>query len=68
MPIKAKRIPPEGAPGDGAEDGWVWQAEEVHRGGEWERYYGLVGRHVIAGVPASSLELAGGRQPAPGDR
>ncbi len=68
IPIKAKWIPPEEAPGAGAEDGWVWQAEEVRIGGQWERYYGFVGRHVIARVPAGSIELAGGRLPAPEDR
>jgi hypothetical protein len=68
IPIKAKWIPPEEAPGAGAEDGWVWQAEEVCKGGQWERYYGFVGRHVIARVPSGSIELAGGRRPAPGDR
>ena len=63
LPIKAKWIPPEEAPGGGADDGWVWQAEEVRKGGQWERYYGFVGRHVIARVPAGSIELAGGRRP-----
>src|SRR5262249_41354112 len=43
IPIKAKLVPPEEAPGDGAEDGWVWQAEEVRKGGRWDRYYGFVG-------------------------
>ena len=68
IPIKARWIPPGKAPADSAEDGWVWQAEEVRKGGQWERYYGFVGRHVIARVPASSIELAGGRRPALGDR
>jgi hypothetical protein len=68
IPIQAKWIPPEEAPGAGVEDGWVWQAEEVRKGGQWERYYGFVGRHVIARVPGDSIELAGGRPPAPGDR
>ena len=60
--------PSRGGAGECAEDGWVWQAEEVRRDGQWERYYGFVGRHVIARVPSSSIELAGGRKPAPGDR
>jgi hypothetical protein len=68
IPIKAKWIPPEEAPGASALDGWVWQAEEVRKDGQWERYYGFVGRHVIARVPADSIELAGGLRPAPGDR
>ena len=65
IPIKAKWIPPEEP---GARDGWVWQAEEVRKGGQWMRHYGFVGRHVIARVPGGSIELAGGRRPAPGDR
>ncbi len=68
LPIKAKLIPPDKAPGDSAEDGWVWQAEEVRKGARWERYYGFVGRHVIARVPGGSIELAGGRRPDLGDR
>ncbi len=68
IPIKAKWIPPEDAPGAGALDGWVWQAEEVRRDGEWKRYYGFVGGHIIARVPAGSIGLADGRVPAPGDR
>ena len=38
-------------------DGLVWQAEEVRRGGAWERYYGFVGHHTIARVPASEIEF-----------
>jgi hypothetical protein len=68
MPIKANWIPPGAERGGVAVDGWVWQAEEVRQGGQWERYYGFVGRHVIARVPGGSFELAGGRRPAPGDR
>jgi hypothetical protein len=68
IPIKAKWTPPEGAPGGGAMDGWVWQAEEVRSGDQWERYYGFVGRHVIARVPGGSIELAGRQRTAPGDR
>ena len=68
LPIKAKWITPKEAPGDSAEDGWVWQAEEVRKGGQWERYYGFVGRHVIARVPASSIDLAGSRRPGQGVR
>jgi hypothetical protein len=58
VPVKAKGIPPEEAPGGAAEEGWVWQAEEVRKGGQWERYYGFVGGHVIARVPAAEIELA----------
>jgi hypothetical protein len=67
MPVKAKWILPDEARGGVAVDGWVWQAEEVRKGGQWERYYGFVGPHVIARVPGGSIELAGGRQPAHGD-
>jgi hypothetical protein len=63
LPIKAKWLPPDDAPADGALDGWVWQAEEVRNDGRWERYYGFVGGHIIARFPASSIELAGGRPP-----
>jgi hypothetical protein len=65
LPMKAKWILPEETPGAGAQDGWVWQAEEARKGGRWERYYGFVGRHVIARVPGSSIELVGGSPPAP---
>lgn len=39
------------------QDGFVWQAEEVQQNGEWVRYYGFVGRHIIARVPASEIEF-----------
>ena len=38
-------------------DGRVWQAEEVLKGGRWERYYGFVGHHVVARAPASEVEF-----------
>jgi hypothetical protein len=38
-------------------DGYVWQAEEIRKGDTWERYYGFVGHHVIARVPASEVEF-----------
>ena len=37
--------------------GWIWQAEEVKVGGAWKRYFGFVGRGVIAKVPADQVEL-----------
>jgi hypothetical protein len=40
-------------------DGIVWQAEEVRKGDAWERFYGFVGRHVVARAPASEIEFAG---------
>lgn len=39
------------------QDGLVWQAEEVLRGGRWHRFYGLVGRHDIARIPAEQVEF-----------
>ncbi len=39
-------------------DGYVWQAEEVRKGGRWERHYGFVGHHVVAKAPASEVEFA----------
>jgi hypothetical protein len=42
-----------------AQEGLVWQAEEDFEGGKWKRYYGFVGKHVIAQVPAEDIELAG---------
>lgn len=73
LPMRARWRAPDAddapAAGGGAatfEEGWVWQAEEVRRGGQWERYYGFVGRHVIARVPAGSIELPGVHPPEPG--
>ncbi len=40
------------------QDGWVWQAEEVHRGDRWERSYGFVGHATIARAPASEIEFS----------
>jgi len=37
--------------------GLIWQAEEVFENGAWHRYYGFVGPHVIAKVPAEEIEL-----------
>jgi hypothetical protein len=39
------------------QDGVVWQAEEVMEGKKLERYYGFVGNHVIAKVPAEDIQL-----------
>jgi hypothetical protein len=46
------------------QDGLIWQAEEIQQNGEWVRYYGFVGRHVIARVPAGEIELLSDPQPA----
>jgi hypothetical protein len=35
----------------------AWQAEEVLENGQWHRYYGLVGPHGIAKVPAEEIEI-----------
>jgi hypothetical protein len=39
------------------QQGWIWQAEEIKKGDRWERYFGFVGSHVIARVPASEIEI-----------
>jgi hypothetical protein len=39
------------------QDGIVWQAEEVRSGGRWQRYYGFVGCHGLAKVPAEEIEF-----------
>ncbi len=39
------------------QDGVVWQAEEVWKDGKWVRYYGFVGRHVVAKAPAAEVEF-----------
>ena len=50
------------------QSGTVWQAEEVLRGGRWQRYYGFVGCHGLHQVPAEQVEfpkwpdLSGGRE------
>lgn len=45
IPQKGKPNPP------------VWQAERVKEGDVWKTYYGVVGRHVVARVPAEEIEL-----------
>jgi hypothetical protein len=42
------------------QDGWVWQAEEVQANGKWQRFYGLVGPHEVAKVPAAEIEFPTG--------
>lgn len=37
--------------------GYIWQAEEVYDGKKWIRYYGYVGPHSIAKVPAEEIKL-----------
>jgi hypothetical protein len=37
--------------------GLVWQAEEVREGDRWRRYYGFVGRHDVAKVPAEQIDF-----------
>jgi hypothetical protein len=39
------------------QNGAVWQAEEVLIDGKWQRFYGFVGKHIIAKVPADEIEL-----------
>jgi hypothetical protein len=38
-------------------DGAIWQAEQILEEGERRTYYGFVGRHVIARVPADEIEF-----------
>jgi hypothetical protein len=40
------------------QDGVVWQAEEVLQGGKWRRYFGFVGRHRLAKVPAEEIDFS----------
>jgi hypothetical protein len=47
---------------DFLQDGWVWQAEQVHTGDGWERYYGFVGHATIARVAASEIEFLPARK------
>jgi len=72
LPIKARWVTLKDSPydrphSDGTirrdydQDGWIWQAEEVRNGDGWERSYGFVGRHKVARVPASEIELRGER-------
>lgn len=45
-------------------EGTIWQAEEVQENGKWRRYYGFVGHHTMARVPAEEIEIL----PAPNPR
>jgi len=53
-----RRSSPDPGLGDFLQDGWVWQAEEVLKGGRWERFYGFVGHATIARVAASEIEFS----------
>jgi hypothetical protein len=35
----------------------IWQAEEVKVNGKWQRFYGVVGSHDVATVPAADIEF-----------
>lgn len=37
--------------------GELWQAEEGFIDGRWQRFYGFVGSHIIAKVPAAEIEF-----------
>lgn len=39
------------------QSGIVWQVEEVLLDGQWKRFYGFVGKHILARVPAEELEF-----------
>jgi hypothetical protein len=41
------------------QDGHVWQAEEVLVDGQWQRFFGFVGRYCVAKVPAEEIEFPG---------
>ncbi len=43
--------------------GVIWQAEEAKVDGRWQRYYGFVGRHIIARVPAEEIEFVAAGEP-----
>ena len=43
--------------------GYIWQAEERFENGTWVRYYGYVGPHSLAKVPASELQIVDYRVP-----
>jgi hypothetical protein len=53
--LRSNPVPPVG---EFLQDGWVWQAEEVRKGDQWERYYGFAGHATIARVAASEIEFA----------
>ncbi|MGO9108418.1 MAG: hypothetical protein ACLP9L_04220 [Thermoguttaceae bacterium] len=38
-------------------EGYIWQAEEVLVDGKWHRFYGFVGTHIIAKVPAEEIQI-----------
>jgi len=44
--------------------GFIWQAEELRENGKLRRYYGFVGVHVCAKIPAEEIEIS----PTEGDR
>jgi hypothetical protein len=47
----------KGAPSEYDRSGYIWQAEEILVDGKWQRYYGFVGNHIIAKVPAEEIEI-----------
>lgn len=51
---------PEGdAAGQADREGWVWQAEEIAERDGTRRFFGFVGAHRIARVPAEQVEFIG---------
>jgi hypothetical protein len=42
---------------------WLF-VEERMEGGKWKHYYGFVGRHIVAKVPAEEIELVNPIRPA----
>jgi hypothetical protein len=63
FPREVKYFPVDGRPAftttEYEQDGRVWQAEELRATatGEWQRYYGFVGSHTIARVPADQIDF-----------
>jgi len=56
--IGYKRDPSVGSLVQGfRQSGRVWQAEEVLKDGKWQRYFGFVGSHRVARVPAAEIEF-----------
>jgi hypothetical protein len=49
-------------------EGLIWQAEEVLQEGRWRRFYGFVGNHIIAKVPAEEIQVLERFGPAHPDR
>jgi hypothetical protein len=60
-PFEVQNPQPDGSIKMGVEyfplEGWVWQAEELRVGDEWQRFYGFVGPHLLQKISASEMEF-----------